>query len=240
MTSLGSAVTNVRGHCRPPGGEPVEQQLLVLDHPDQVGVLTQGGDLGGLVSGSRSSARASARSAEASRVLRLTRFTTTPASGMLSSFRRSTKYAASRSASRCGVATTRNVVCGDGQQLERLVRSLPETAEDRLEGGDEGLQVGQQPTAEDLVQRARDQVEAHADQSERSAGAGQQHLQEAAVQHEERCSGASRKSSAERAGGVSTTIRSQAPVSTASACSWPSFSIAMYSCVPANWDDRAT
>ena len=38
------------------------------------------------------------------------------------------------------------------------------------------------PTAEDLVQRARDQVEAHADQPERSAGAGQQHLEEAAVE----------------------------------------------------------
>jgi hypothetical protein len=44
-----------------------------------------------------------------------------------------------------------------------------------------------------------------------------------------RC-GASRKSSAERLGGVSTTIRSQRP----SAASWPSFSIAMYSCVPEN------
>ncbi len=44
-----------------------------------------------------------------------------------------------------------------------------------------------------------------------------------------RC-GASRKSSAERDGGVSTTIRSQPPV----AASWPSFSIAMYSCVPEN------
>ena len=44
----------------------------------------------------------------------------------------------------------------------------------------------------------------------------------------------------ERAGGVSTTIRSQEPVSTASVWSCPSFSIAMYSCVPANWDDRAT
>ena len=42
--------------------------------------------------------------------------------------------------------------------------------------------------------------------------------------------GASRKSSAERDGGVSTTIRSHRPV----AASWPSFSIAMYSCVPEN------
>ena len=42
-----------------------------------------------------------------------------------------------------------------------------------------------------------------------------------------RC-GASRKSRAERDGGVSTTIRSQRPV----AASWPSFSMAMYSCVP--------
>ena len=44
-----------------------------------------------------------------------------------------------------------------------------------------------------------------------------------------RC-GASRKSSAERDGGVSTTIRSHFSV----AASWPSFSIAMYSCVPEN------
>ncbi len=41
--------------------------------------------------------------------------------------------------------------------------------------------------------------------------------------------GASRKSSAERDGGVSTTIRSHS----SRARSWPSFSIAMYSCVPA-------
>ena len=41
--------------------------------------------------------------------------------------------------------------------------------------------------------------------------------------------GASRKSSAERDGGVSTTIRSHS----SRAWSWLSFSIAMYSCVPA-------
>ena len=44
-----------------------------------------------------------------------------------------------------------------------------------------------------------------------------------------RC-GASRKSSADRRGGVSTTIRSHSPV----AASWPSFSMAMYSWVPEN------
>ena len=53
-------------------------------------------------------------------------------------------------------------------------------------------------------------------------------------------SGASRKSSADRDGGVSTTIRSHSPVRSACLCSWPSFSIAMYSCVPANDDDSAT
>jgi hypothetical protein len=41
--------------------------------------------------------------------------------------------------------------------------------------------------------------------------------------------GASRKSSAEREGGVSTTMRSHS----SRARNWPSFSIAMYSCVPA-------
>ncbi len=46
--------------------------------------------------------------------------------------------------------------------------------------------------------------------------------------------GASRKSSAEREGGVSTMIRSHS--SRARSC--PSFSIAMYSCVPANPADR--
>ena len=45
--------------------------------------------------------------------------------------------------------------------------------------------------------------------------------------------GASRKSSAERLGGVSTTIRSQSPCSTSRPRSWDSFSIAMYSWVPA-------
>jgi hypothetical protein len=50
-----------------------------------------------------------------------------------------------------------------------------------------------------------------------------------------RC-GASRKSSADRLGGVSTTMRSQVPV----ALSWPSFSIAMYSWVPAKLDDNET
>ncbi len=46
--------------------------------------------------------------------------------------------------------------------------------------------------------------------------------------------GASRKSRAERDGGVSTTIRSHSSASR----SWPSFSIAMYSCVPAKPADR--
>ena len=46
--------------------------------------------------------------------------------------------------------------------------------------------------------------------------------------------GASRKSSAEREGGVSTTMRSHVPSRSACARSWPSFSIAMYSWVPAN------
>ncbi len=46
--------------------------------------------------------------------------------------------------------------------------------------------------------------------------------------------GASRKSRADRDGGVSTTIRSHS----SRARSWPSFSIAMYSCVPANPADR--
>ena len=53
-------------------------------------------------------------------------------------------------------------------------------------------------------------------------------------------SGASRKSSALREGGVSTTIRSQRPVLRASRSSWPSFSIAMYSCVPAKELETAT
>jgi len=48
-----------------------------------------------------------------------------------------------------------------------------------------------------------------------------------------RC-GASRKSSAERLGGVSTTMRSHR----SSARSWPSFSIAMYSWVPEKLDDN--
>ena len=55
-----------------------------------------------------------------------------------------------------------------------------------------------------------------------------------------RCSGASRKSRADRAGGVSTTIRSQRPSASAMACSWPSFSIAMYSWVPEKDDERAS
>ena len=53
--------------------------------------------------------------------------------------------------------------------------------------------------------------------------------------------GASRKSRADRLGGVSTTMRSQ-PLGrrpSASARSWPSFSIAMYSCVPAKELDMA-
>jgi hypothetical protein len=46
--------------------------------------------------------------------------------------------------------------------------------------------------------------------------------------------GASRKSRAERDGGVSTITRSQVPSRSAWARSWLSFSIAMYSWVPAN------
>ena len=46
--------------------------------------------------------------------------------------------------------------------------------------------------------------------------------------------GASRKSSADLDGGVSTTMRSQVPSASARDRNCPSFSIAMYSCVPAN------
>jgi hypothetical protein len=45
--------------------------------------------------------------------------------------------------------------------------------------------------------------------------------------------GASRKSSADRDGGVSTMIRSHCSL----ARSWPSFSMAMYSCVPEKDED---
>ena len=61
------------------------------------------------------------------------------------------------------------------------------------------------------------------------AGADSSRIMRPSRNFDMRC-GASRKSSAERDGGVSTTIRSQFSV----AASWPSFSIAMYSCVPEN------
>jgi hypothetical protein len=58
---------------------------------------------------------------------------------------------------------------------------------------------------------------------------------------EDRRSGASRKSRADLDGGVSTTMRSHRRwFSTASMWSWPSFSIAMYSCVPAKELESAT
>ena len=50
--------------------------------------------------------------------------------------------------------------------------------------------------------------------------------------------GASRKSRALRDGGVSTTMRSHVPSASARTRSWPSFSIAMYSCVPAKEVER--
>jgi hypothetical protein len=61
------------------------------------------------------------------------------------------------------------------------------------------------------------------------AGADSSRIMRPSRADDMRC-GASRKSSADRLGGVSTMIRSQVP----SVASWPSFSIAMYSCVPEN------
>ena len=61
------------------------------------------------------------------------------------------------------------------------------------------------------------------------AGAESSRIMRPSRNDESRC-GASRKSSADRDGGVSTTMRSHRPVLE----SWPSFSMAMYSCVPEN------
>ena len=61
------------------------------------------------------------------------------------------------------------------------------------------------------------------------AGAASSRIMRPSRNDDSRC-GASRKSSADRLGGVSTMIRSHSPP----AASWPSFSIAMYSWVPEN------
>ena len=66
-----------------------------------------------------------------------------PASGIRSSLSRSTKYAASRSASGSGAATTRNAVPAACSSCVGLLGPLPEAAEQRVERGDEGLHVAQ-------------------------------------------------------------------------------------------------
>ena len=68
------------------------------------------------------------------------------------------------------------------EQLERLLRALPEAAEERVEGGHEGLHVAQHLRAEDLGQRVGDQAEPGGHQPGRPARRGEQQPDEPAVE----------------------------------------------------------
>ena len=86
----------------------------------------------------------------------LARLTTSPASGIWSSPSRSTKYAASRSASGSGAATTRNAVPSAWSSSKVFCARCAEAAEERVERGDERLHVAQHLGAEDLGQGVGD------------------------------------------------------------------------------------
>ena len=112
-----------------------------------------------------------------------------------------------------GVARSRkppNIVSNACTNADTSAQHLP--AEDRRAAGEQ-----REPRPDDLAQP----------RPPARAGADSSRIMRPSRNFDMRC-GASRKSSAERDGGVSTTIRSHRP----SRRSWPSFSIAMYSCVP--------
>ena len=145
---------------------------------------------------------------------RCTRLTTSPASGICSAASRSTKYAASRSASRSGAATTTNAVPVRLEQVVRRLRALPEPAEHRLERRDELRQVLEHVGADDPGEHVGEDADRPAVttlQVDLAAGLGRARAGSAPSGRRGRSSaaaGASRKSSAERVGGVSTTTRS--------------------------------
>ena len=90
---------------------------------------------------SRSAAVIAASADSSVRADGLARLTTSPASGMSSSVSRSTKYAASRSASGSGAATTTNAVPSAWSSAKVFSARCRKLAEERVEGRDEGLHV---------------------------------------------------------------------------------------------------
>lgn len=183
---------------------------------------------------SRFSAAASARSADSwAAPLPCTRLRTRPASGIRSAARRSTKYAASRSASRSGAATTRKAVPGAWSSLyvaSARVRNPPNIvsiAATNVCTSCRSWPPSSLPRAPVIIDipTLRNFIPAR---PPTLAGASRTRISLPSRKEPSRL-GASRKSSAEREGGVSTTMRSHS--SRARSC--PSFSIAMYSCVPA-------
>ena len=200
---------------------------------------------------SRSSAAAHARSADSSSArATCTRLRTSPASGIRSAPSRSTKYEASRRASGSGAATTTNAVpacCSSLYVLSARSRKPPNivsSAETKVWTSDRKpaprifvMTFPAVPTATDTTLRYARPLA--------FAGAVRMRMKRPSRNEPSRC-GASRKSSADRLGGVSTTMRSHASSSRPAAFaasafvrSWPSFSIAMYSWVPANELERA-
>ena len=132
------------------------------------------------------------------------------------------------------------------EQLVGRVGALAEAAEHGVERGDEGLHVLEDLRAQQLGEHAGDAARPPADDHSQVGAAAGLRGRRTSIRmsrpsrNEPSRAGASRKSSADRLGGVSTTMRSQPSGSaSASARSWPSFSIAMYSCVPAKELDSA-
>ena len=203
------------GTCRVAAGEPSRSARSRLIRPSRSRVQPQQRRV------TRRLARSSSRSArcpgrlgrQADRHRRaVTRLSTRPASGICSSASRSTKNAASRSASASGEAITTKAVWRVLQDLVGLVGPSPEAAEQRVERGDERLDVAQHLPAEHLGDRVGDDV--HADDKIRAgplAGTSSSLISRPSRNDDSR-SGASRKSSADRDGGVSTTIRSHRPL----------------------------
>jgi hypothetical protein len=130
------------------------------------------------------------------------------------------------------------------QEGVRLIRPLPEPAEHRVQGGDEGLGIPQQVAAEEPRHDPDGQRHTRAECLEIGLPGclrrRHQQADEPAVEERSEALGGIEEVQAERDGGVSTMMRSHRSSASTAARSWPSFSIAMYSCVPANELDTAT
>ena len=157
------------------------------------------------------------------------RLITTPASGISSSESRSAKNAASRRAGRSADETTRNSVPLRRRIAwvrEARVANPPNVESSATTISEASLSMDEPTTAE--TPRIAVLMAPVINRPTPRPGAANTRMRRLSMNAPSR-RGASRKSRALREGGVSTTTRSHVE----SSSNWPSFSMAMYSCVPA-------